>query len=137
MQTLTASQIALPRGDAPKSIQVLEAASAYELGRPWSRGLRTPFPLYPCLRPGNAFLVAHRASEAEAEFQKTLQWHGLVLNAPIGALAISDLGARMFSREPLRKTARRIRIFFALGKDADPEIPILKQRLSLFGLSLK
>jgi hypothetical protein len=38
-------------------------------------------------QPRTAHVAAHRGSEAAAEFQKSLDHRGVVLNEPIGALA--------------------------------------------------
>jgi len=55
---------------------------------------------------GEAYLAAHKGSEAAAEFQKILDHRGIVLNEPIGALAHLQLGRatrwRRHCQEPRR-----------------------------------
>ena len=43
--------------------------------------------LYPVYMRGEGYLAAHRGNEAAADFQKNLNHRGIVVNAPIGALA--------------------------------------------------
>src|SRR5262245_61719759 len=83
--------------------------------------------LLPAYVRGQVYLAAQQGNEAAAEFQKILDNRGIVWNSPIGALAHLQI-ARAFV---LQGNAIKARIayqdFFTLWKDADPEIPILKQ----------
>ena len=107
------------RGNAKEAIETLKAAAPYELG--------SSFGLYPAYVRGEAFLAAHQSGEAIAEFQKILDHRGIVLNEPIGALARLQLGrAYAMSRDGV-KAKNAYRDFLTLWKDADPDIPILKQ----------
>ncbi len=74
-----------------------------------------------------AYLVTGDASKAAAEFQKFLDHPGIVLNSPLGPLA--HLGrARAFARSgDSAKAQEAYRDFLGLWKDADRDIPILKQ----------
>jgi tetratricopeptide (TPR) repeat protein len=74
-----------------------------------------------------AFRAAHRYSDAAAEFKKILDHRGIVGLDPIGALAYLQL-ARVYALSgdaPKAKSAYAD--LLALWRDADPEIPILKQ----------
>ena len=76
---------------------------------------------------GEALVAAHRYQEAVAEFQKILRHRGLVGADPIGALAHLQLG-RVFALSGDRDKAKAAyQEFFTLWKDADPDIPILRQ----------
>jgi Tfp pilus assembly protein PilF len=76
---------------------------------------------------GQAYLVAHNGSAAAVEFRKILDHRGIVLNFPVGALARLGL-ARAYSMQGDTSNARTAyQDFLTLWKDADPEIPILKQ----------
>jgi tetratricopeptide (TPR) repeat protein/predicted Ser/Thr protein kinase len=111
------AQLALDRNEASKAIEALRAATPYELGQGGG--------LYPVYVRGEAYLAAHKGSEAAAEFQKIFDQRGVVENEPIGALAHLGL-ARAYSMQGDSAMARAAYDnFFALWKDADPDIPVL------------
>jgi hypothetical protein len=83
--------------------------------------------LYPVYVRGEAYLAAHRGAEAAAEFQKILVHRGLVLNEPIGALARLQLGRAYVLSGDTVKGRAFYEQFLTLWKDADPNIPTLKQ----------
>ena len=76
---------------------------------------------------GEAYLAAHRGKEAVTEFQKILDHRGIVLNEPIGALAHLQLGRAYAMQGDTAKARSAYQDFLTLWKDADPDIPILKQ----------
>jgi eukaryotic-like serine/threonine-protein kinase len=115
------AQLALLYNDNSKAIEALQAAAPYELG---SVGTTT---LYPAYVRGLAYLAAHRSSEAASEFQKILDHRGIVLNEPIGALAHVQIGRAYAMQGDTAKAKAAYRDFLALWKNADPDIPILKQ----------
>ena len=69
---------------------------------------------------------------AAAEFQKFIDHRGVVMNFPWGALARLGL-ARAYALDLPEDTAARDKSrvayqnFLTLWKDADPDVPILKQ----------
>ena len=70
---------------------------------------------------------AGKGAEAAAEFQKVLDHPGVVFADPIGALAHLQLGrAYALSGDKTRAKAA-YQDFLTLWKDADPDIPILKE----------
>ena len=75
---------------------------------------------------GQAYLVGHQGTEAAAEFQKILDHRGIVLNQPIGALAHLQVG-RACALSDKTKARAAYKDFLTLWKDADPDIPIMKQ----------
>ena len=93
--------------------------------------------LYPAYVRGEAYLAAGQGTQAAAEFQKILDRSGLVWNCWTGALA--HLGVARANALQARTSqgadadAARVRAlaaykdFLTLWKDADPDIPILKQ----------
>ena len=113
------AQLALSRDDSSKAVDVLQAAAPYELGS--DSGL---FPIY--VR-GEAYLAGHQGGEAAAEFQKILDHRGIVLNEPIGALAHLQIGRAYAMQGDTAKASAAYQDFLTLWKDADPDIPILKQ----------
>jgi hypothetical protein len=87
--------------------------------------------MYPVYLLGQAYLNSANTSEngerAGAEFQKILDHPGVIVNFPLSALSHLGLGrARALSGNKAgARTAYQD--FFALWKDADSEIPLLKQ----------
>ena len=119
------AQIALSRKDPSKAIDTLKSALPYELGRQGEAGFRLA--LYPVYVRGEAFLAANQGSAAATEFQKILDRRGIIVNQPLGIAArLQFARADALSGDAARgRTAYQD--FLALWKDADPDIPILKQ----------
>jgi tetratricopeptide (TPR) repeat protein len=115
------AQLALNRNDPAKAIELLQAAAPYELGNVGEGALN---PIYV---GGEAYLAARQGREAATEFEKILDHRGVVVNSPIGALA--HLGvARAYALQADHAKARNAyEDFFTLWRDADPDVPILKQ----------
>ena len=112
---------ALQSGSATKAIEALVPAAPYELGSiSWVT-------LYPVYLRGEAYLAAHQGSAAAAEFQKILDHPGVVQNEPIGALAHLGLARTHALSGDTAKAKSAYQDFFALWKDADSDIPILKE----------
>jgi hypothetical protein len=76
---------------------------------------------------GEAFLAARKGTKAAAEFQKLLDHRGIVVSDPVGALARLQLGRAFALSGDKAKAKTAYQDFFTLWKDADPDIPILKQ----------
>jgi hypothetical protein len=83
--------------------------------------------LYAAYLRGQAYLAAHNGTAAAAEFQKLLDHRGIVLNFPLGALAHLGLAHAYAFSGDTAKSKTAYQDFFALWKDADPDIPILKE----------
>jgi hypothetical protein len=116
--------IALRRGDAGKAVEALAAAAPYEFG--YVNGSAN-FVLYPVHLRGEAWLAARKGAEAVVEFQKILDHPGVVINEPIGSLAHLGLGRAYALTGENAKAKTAYQDFFALWKNADPDIPILIQ----------
>jgi DNA-binding winged helix-turn-helix (wHTH) protein/tetratricopeptide (TPR) repeat protein len=113
------AQLALSRNDSQTAINILQRAKPYELSD--TDGLASAF-----LR-GNAYVAAHRATEAAAEFQRVLDHPAIVLLSPWGALAHLGLARAYALQGDTAKAKAAYDDFFALWKDADPDVPILNQ----------
>jgi hypothetical protein len=72
-------------------------------------------------------LAAHQGAKAATEFQKILDHAGIVLGDPVGALAHLQLGRAFALSGDKTKAKTAYQDFLTLWKDADPDIPILKQ----------
>jgi Flp pilus assembly protein TadD len=117
------AQIALFDGDAPRAIEFLRAATPYELGLAASSNYSTY--MYPVYVRGQSYLAARQGSAAAAEFQRILNWPGVVSNEPIGALAYLGLArARAMNNEPAEARAS-YNNFLTLWKNADSSFPFL------------
>jgi serine/threonine protein kinase/Flp pilus assembly protein TadD len=120
------AQLALSHNDPSKPIEALQAADPCELGSPGNAGV-VRLALYPVYVRGEAYLAAHEGSEAAAEFQKILGHRGVVLYEPIGALAHLGLARAYVLQGDTAKAKVAYQDFLTLWKDADPDIPILKE----------
>ena len=119
--------VALNRGQPAKGVDSLQAAMLYERGAPPSTIHGFFGGLYPTYVRGQAYFAAHQGAAAAAEFQKVLDHRGIVVSDPVGALARLQLGrAFAMAGEPARARIA-YQDFLTLWKDADPDIPILKQ----------
>jgi eukaryotic-like serine/threonine-protein kinase len=116
---------ALSGGSATKAIEALAPAAPYELGT--TAQILTGFTLYPVYLRGDAYAAAHLGSAAAAEFQKILDHTCVVQNEPIGALAHLGLARAYALSGDTTKSKAAYQDFFALWKDADPDVPILKE----------
>ena len=106
-------------------IDVLQAATPYELGDAGSTTFS--FNLYPVYVREEAFLAAKQGALASAEFQKIIDWRGVVINEPIGALAHLGLARAYVLQGDTVRARAAYQDFLALWKDVDPEIPILNE----------
>jgi hypothetical protein len=133
------AQLALDKKNPASALTALPAASPIEFGSiPFVSNISC---LYPTHVRGEAYLAVGQGSTAAAEFQKIIDHSGIVWNCWTGALA--HLGAARANAMQSRTfqglgqgadaDAARVRAlaaykdFLALWKDADPDIPILKQ----------
>jgi DNA-binding winged helix-turn-helix (wHTH) protein len=122
--------LALNHSQPSKAVELLQTAIAYEGGSPNTGGsefLLGAGNLYSAYVRGLAYLAAHHGAEAAAEFQKILDHRGLVLCDPVGALARLQLGRAYALSGDDTKARSACQDFLSLWKDADPDIPILKQ----------
>ncbi|HXY13774.1 MAG TPA: protein kinase [Terriglobales bacterium] len=110
--------------DSGKAIDALAPAAPYELGAP---AQTVALALYPVYLRGVAYLAVKQGTAAGAEFQKILANPGVVLNEPIGSLARLGLARAWVLSGDTGKARTAYQDFFALWKDADPDIPILKE----------
>jgi hypothetical protein len=81
---------------------------------------------------GQAFLLLHQGSEAAAEFQKFLDRRSIVVNCPLGALAHLGLARAHALQGDTAKARAAFQDFFVLWKEADPDIPVLREAKAEF-----
>ncbi len=117
--------IAMAQNAPDHAITALEPALPYELGGQPNTGIVTL--MYPPYIRGLAYLSQKNGPAAANEFRKFLDHPGIVLNFPLGSLARLQLArAYALSGNPTKAKAT-YEDFFALWKDADPDVPILKE----------
>jgi predicted Zn-dependent protease len=79
---------------------------------------------------GESDLASQQGSAAAAEFQKILDHRGFVLNCSTGALAHVGVARAEALAGDNAKARAAYQDFFTLWKDADPDIPILREAKS-------
>jgi len=114
--------IAVGKGNSTQALLDLEPAAPYELGNPGYVNF-----LYPAYVRGQAYLLAHEGTAAAAEFQKLLDHPGIVFNFVTGSLAHLQIGRAYAMAGDTTKAKGAYHDFLMLWKDADLDIPILKQ----------
>jgi eukaryotic-like serine/threonine-protein kinase len=113
------ANIELHRGNPSKAIEFLNVARPYELG-----GVGIMLPVY--VR-GVAYLLSRNGPEAAGEFQKMLDHRTMMGNATVSSLTHLGLARARVLEGNISAARSAYQDFVALWKDADPDIPILKQ----------
>jgi hypothetical protein len=122
--------VALKKGNAARALEGAGPSTPYDLDSPrWLGFIR----LYPVYLRGQAYLAAHQAAPAATAFQEILDHPGVVVNEPIGALAHLGLGRAYALAADSSKARTAYQDFLALWKDADPDVPILKEAKAEYG----
>jgi hypothetical protein len=109
------------------AVDRLQRAVPYDLAMPGTLFYGMFGGLYTAYTRGEASLEAGSAQAAATEFQKVLNHHGIVLADPVGALAHLQLGRAYKASGDMTKAKSAYNDFLTLWKDADRDIPILKQ----------
>jgi len=125
------AHLSLSRKNPAEALDHLQGAASIELGQ--ITFVTSISCLYPVYIRGESYLAAGQGSAAAAEFQEILDHSGIVWNCWTGALAHLGVARAnaLQSRTSQGADAARARAlaayqdFFALWKDADPDIPIL------------
>jgi len=139
------AQIALTEGDPAASLDLLHTGSSLDLAA--VQFLTDVSCLYPVYVRGEAYLAQGNGNAAALEFEKIVDHSGIVWNCWTGALAHLGL-ARAYALEAGKRSSEKARApadagsgsteatekaraayqeFFLLWKNADPDIPLLKQ----------
>jgi serine/threonine protein kinase/tetratricopeptide (TPR) repeat protein len=129
------AQLALDKKNPAAAVTALQSASPIDLGQ--IQFVANISCLYHVYIRGEAYLATGQSGSAAAEFQKILDHSGIVWNCWTGALA--HLGVARANALQARTSrgvdadAARVRAlaaykdFLTLWKDADPDIPILRE----------
>jgi eukaryotic-like serine/threonine-protein kinase len=111
--------IELDRNNPAKALELLQPVEPYDLSI--TRGMTSAY------ERGQANLALHKGPEAAADFQKVIDHPGIVQMAITGALSRLGLARAYRVEGDTAKARTAYQDFFALWKDAEPDIPILKE----------
>jgi predicted Zn-dependent protease len=106
-------------GNPAKGIEILQAAGRYEKG--------IGYGFLPIYVRGLVYLQGKQGQEAAAEFQKILDHRAWGAINPVYPLAYVGLARAYSLTGDTAKSRKAYQDFFALWKDADSDVPILKQ----------
>jgi tetratricopeptide (TPR) repeat protein len=113
-----------------------EALELLDAVKPYERGQLIGNLSYSCMIPvylrAEAYLSTKRGPQALAEFQKLIENRGVVGNCWSGALAHLGQGRAQAQAGSVNAARTSYQEFFALWKDADPDVPILKSARAEF-----
>jgi Flp pilus assembly protein TadD/predicted Ser/Thr protein kinase len=118
------AQLALNTKDGAGAITQLRNAAGLEYGQVLANLGNSC--LYPTYLRGEAYLAAGQEGAA-AEFRKIIDHPGVVWNCVTGALAHLELGRAYALAGDKAKARAAYQDFLTLWKDADPDIPVLKE----------
>ena len=103
-------------GEAAKAVEVLKAGEPYDKGTSDIHFTR-----------GRAYLLNHQPAQAAQEFQAVLDLRGANIGDPLMGLAQLYLARAYAQQNDGAKARAAYQDFLGLWKDADPDIPILKE----------
>jgi len=121
---------ALNQDDPAKALEMTQAAAPYDLAVPgtaYFTGASFFGALYPVYVRGLAYSRMGRHREAAAEFRKILDHPGIVLNDPVGPMSRLQLARAFALSGDKARSKTAYQVFLTLWKDADPDIPILRE----------
>jgi Flp pilus assembly protein TadD len=118
---------ALDKNDPRKALDLLEANRPYEFGIPPLAFIHFYGNMYPIYVRGLAYLVMSRAAEAAMEFGRLLAHSGLAAGDPIEAAARRQLARAWGLAGDKTKAKSAYQDFLTSWKDAETDIPMLKQ----------
>ena len=109
------------------AIEHLKTALPYDLAMPGTAFFAKFGGMYTVYLRGQACLEAGLGQEAAAEFQRVLDHRGIVLADPISALAHLQLARALAISGEVDRARSAYQNFLTLWKDADIDLPVLKQ----------
>ena len=116
---IIASAAERSQGNFAEAIQLLEAVRPYELGL--IVGASTKYDR------GELYLQQRMGKEAAAEFKSIMDHPGVDIHSPHNVLAHLGLGRAAAFNGDTATARKSYQDFFALWKDADPDLPVLVQ----------
>jgi serine/threonine protein kinase/tetratricopeptide (TPR) repeat protein len=117
------AMLAVNRDDGNQALKMLNATTGYESACP-EAFMNTQPPLYPVYLRGQAYLKAGEGQLAVAQFQRMAEFRYSYILRPLARL---ELGRSYVMSGDNNKGKAAYNDFLTLWKDADPDIPILKE----------
>jgi len=118
----TRAIIGLQRGKLDLAVTALDPTTPYELGAPPGGAVFWPMHIR-----GEAFLKLRDGAKAAGEYRKILDHRGIDATSPLYSLAYLGLGRAGSLQGDTAKAKAAYQDFFALWKDADSDVPVLKE----------
>jgi predicted Zn-dependent protease len=119
--------IALQQGKPAEALQKLEPALSNEFALPGTAFIASFGSLYPAYVRGHTYMAARRPADAAVEFEKIISHRGLVMEDPIDAVARLQLARALAASGDTVRARVAYQDFLALWKQADTDVPLLKQ----------
>ena len=129
LRALEALNQSLKPGNAAKALELTRVATPYDLAVPGTAFYSGAFfgAMYPVYVRGLAYAGMGLHREAAAELQKILDHPGIMLNDPIGPLARLQLARELSASGDRTRSAAVYRDLLALWKDADRDLPVVRE----------
>jgi len=119
------ASLELRKNNGPKALDLMEETPPYALSTDlWG------VMLYPVYLRGEAYIAAHDGKAAVSEFQKILDNRSFIANRALGALAHLEMGRAYVLGGENDQARRAYEDFLMLWKDADGDVPVLKEAKS-------
>jgi len=117
---------ALLHAKPDEALRVLEVTTPFEAGQALPQTQAGAL-LYPIYVRGQALLAAHRGGDAAREFQRIIDSRTVIQNCPLAPLARLGVARASVAAGDTQKAKAAYEDFLSQWKDADPDIPILKE----------
>jgi hypothetical protein len=112
----------LQRNEAAKALEALETTKPYEFG-----SAPSGIGYWPVYLRGEALLKLNDGVNAAIEYQRILDRRGVDPTSPLYSLSRLGLGRAYALQGDVVKAQTAYQDFFAVWKDADPDVPLLIQ----------
>jgi eukaryotic-like serine/threonine-protein kinase len=107
------------RGNTARALDLLQSTSRYEVG--------IAYGFVPIYVRGVVYLRDRKGAQAAGEFQKILDHRVVASNMPVFSLSHLGMARAAAMAGDVSKARKYYQDFLALWKDANPDIPILKE----------